>query len=114
MANKHRGFVEIELDKPRRLRFTLNSLAELEDKLGVGIQEIGEVLSNPRMKDLLLLLWAGLIHEDEELTVERVGNMIDLSNMDMLSDKLGEAFSASNGSSQKKVTAAKKAGAGKK
>ena len=40
MSNKHRGLVEIELDKTRRIRFTLNALAELEDKLGVSLSEL--------------------------------------------------------------------------
>ena len=113
MANRQRGYVEIELDKPRKLRFTLNALSEIEDKLGVSFTEIGEVLKKPKMKDLLVVLWAGLIHEDEDLTIKEVGNMIDISDLEMVSEKLGEAFAAATGEVNQKKDIQKN-GTGKK
>lgn len=90
MSNKQRALVEIKLDKPRRIRFTLNSLAEIEDRLGVKMDQLEKV--HMGMKEVRTMLWAGLIHEDEELTENQVGNMVDFDNIQYIQEKVGEAF----------------------
>ncbi|MED4840395.1 hypothetical protein P9695_08755 [Weizmannia sp. CD-2023] len=90
MANKQRGIVEVELDKVRHIRYTMNALAEIEDKLGYGLADLdGKQL---KIKEVRVILWAGLIHEDPELTEEQVGDMIDLGNMQYVQGKMSEAF----------------------
>jgi hypothetical protein len=95
MANKQRGFVIIELDKERKLRYTLNALAEIEDKLGVSLDELDKVQMG--IKQLRVFLWAGLIHEDKELTELEVGDMVDFDNMEYVNSKISEAFQAASG-----------------
>jgi hypothetical protein len=95
MANKERAIVEIELDKPRNLRFTLNALAEIEDRLGVPLSKLGEVELG--IKAAQIILWAGLIHEDESLTLKQVGDMVDLTNLEYVQQKIGEAFALATG-----------------
>lgn len=90
MANKQRGYIEIELDKTRRLRYTLNSLAEIEEKLGVPVQKLAE--AEMGMKAVRVFLWAGLIHEDAELTEREVGEMVDFDNFQYVQEKIAEAF----------------------
>src|SRR5690554_1729697 len=90
MANKHKGMVEIELDKKRNLRYTMNALAEIEDKLGVGLADIGNM--EMTVKNVRVVLWSGLIHEDPELTEIEVGNMVDMDNFQMVQEKIAEAF----------------------
>jgi hypothetical protein len=91
MANKQRGFVKIELDKVRNLRYTMNSLAEIEDALGVPLSEMGNIKMT--IKNVRVILWAGLIHEDKELTIEEVGDFVDLTNFEEVQTKVAEAFS---------------------
>jgi regulator of replication initiation timing len=96
MANKERALVEIELnDKMRKIRYTLNSLAELEDKLGVSLDELNTLKMG--IKQLRAFLWAGLIHEDENLTEKEVGEWVDLDNMTYINEKVTEAFKAGSG-----------------
>ena len=90
MSNKHRGLVEIELDKTRQIRFTLNALAELEDKLGMSLTELEGL--NMGVKQIRTFLWAGLIHEEPELTEAAVGNMVDFENIGYVNEKINEAF----------------------
>lgn len=45
--------------------------------------------------DILALLWACLIHEDKNLTMEQLGNMIDLQNISLVSEAIAKAFSVS-------------------
>lgn len=90
MANKQRGYVEVELDKKRHFRFTMNSLEVIEDELGFQLHEMKD--KQLKIKEIKVIMWAGLIHEDGELTKEQVGDMIDLDNMAYVQEKLGEAF----------------------
>jgi hypothetical protein len=94
MANKQRGLIEIELDgKVRNLRYTMNALAEIEDGLGVPLSEMENIKMT--MKNIRVILWSGLIHEDPELTQVEVGNMVDLNNMQEVQEKVAEAFAMS-------------------
>jgi hypothetical protein len=90
MANKQRAMVEIELDKKRTLYFNMNAMAELEDILGVPLSELQNVKMG--IKAVRAFLYAGLIHEDPELTLHAVGNMVDFENLEMVQEKIAEAF----------------------
>ena len=92
MANKQKGIVSIELDKKRTLRYTLNALAEIEDVLGVPLSQMSELEMG--VKTVRTMLWAGLLHEDENLTEKAVGNMVDFGNLEYIQTKVSEAFSA--------------------
>lgn len=98
MANKQRGFVEIQLDKKRTLRYTLNALAELEDRLGVSVSELANVAMG--MKQIRAFLWTGLLHEDPDITEQEVGNLVDFENMEYVSKKITEAFTSSTKNSK--------------
>ena len=95
MANKHRALVSIELDKDRNIRYTLNALAEIEEKLGVKLDQLDKMEMG--IKELRTFLWAGLIHEDAGLTETEVGNMVDFDNMEYINQKITEAFQTATG-----------------
>lgn len=61
-------------EKTRYLRYGFNAFCAFEEKSNKGLAEIGK---NPKMSDMRVLLWAGLIHEDKKLTLERAGNLVD-------------------------------------
>lgn len=77
----------------RTIKFTLNALTELEDRYG-SVDEAFKQLDNNSIKAVRCILWAGLIHEDPELTEQQVGNLIDIQYMQELMASLGEAFDA--------------------
>ena len=68
-----KNMVQINLDKERNLYFNLNSLELIEELTGKSIDKISEGMD---MKMLKAIVYAGLVHEDKELTVEAVGEMI--------------------------------------
>ena len=75
----------------RTIKFTLNALAELEDRYG-SVDEAFKQLDNNSIKAVRCVLWAGLIHEDPELTEQQVGNLIDIQYMQELMSSLNDAF----------------------
>lgn len=70
MANKYKGAVAFEAGEDSyTLSFSANALCELEDKLGVGVNEIGALMGDPekiRMKTMRTIFWAGLLDHHPE------------------------------------------------
>lgn len=83
--------VTITLDKKRHLLLNINAMVAFEDATGKNMLQ-GANLDNFSAKDFRALLWACLIHEDRDLTLENVGAMIDTSNMTEVVGKLTEAW----------------------
>ena len=67
--------VTIVLDKSRELRFGTNALITVEELLGISISKLD--INTVGLKTLRILLYAGLKHEDESLTLEETGCLID-------------------------------------
>lgn len=116
--------VPIQLDKRRNLRFSTNSICILEEKLDISFFKIGELFgisfkdiglakkitkkganalspevaiemtSRIKLKNLRVLLWTALLHEDKDLTIEAVGELMDSIDSIVLIEKLLEAYTA--------------------
>lgn len=69
------GSVTIQLDRPRRLRFDINNLADADDELRIGL---GAILRTGdwRIPDTRTLLFHGLREEDPTLTKVKIGALI--------------------------------------
>jgi hypothetical protein len=65
--------VEILLDRPRRLRFTMNALSDFEEHARTGI---GKMLTEQSLAGLRLALWCGLKWEDRTITPEKAGDIL--------------------------------------
>ena len=75
----------------RTIKFTLNAMAELEDRYG-SVEAAFKQLDKGSIKAVRCILWAGLIHEDPDLTEQQVGNLIDLQYLQELMSSIGDAF----------------------
>lgn len=92
--------ITIVLDKPRTLRYGINALVKVEELTGKSITKLD--LNQVGIKDLLIIIYAGLCHEDKDLTIEKVGELIDeYSDLTTIADKLGEAFTLAFGKADK-------------
>jgi hypothetical protein len=83
--------VDIGDDVERTLRYTLNSFALIEEKYGT-IDKAMEALNSGSVAAIRFVLWAGLIHEDENLSEHYVGSQIDLSDLEDLAEKMNKAM----------------------
>ena len=86
MSNKR--YVEIVLDKPRKLCFDMNAMAGFEDATGKSFFEWSQNMSKMTAKDLRAFLWSCLVHEDEKLTIQMVGSFINRENMESIQESL--------------------------
>lgn len=86
--------ITLQDGKERHLRFTLNALAELEDRYGSVEEAFKKVEGGTSIKALRTVIWAGLIWEDPDITEQDVGNLIDIAYMQEMIEALGGAFEA--------------------
>lgn len=99
--------VAITLDKPRNLLFNMGAMSAYESQTGKSFLKIGETLSNLMVKDLQVLLWAGLLHEDKNLKLDMVGDMIgNISIINAVTSKIMEALTINNSDGDESKNAA--------
>ena len=77
----------------REIRFTLNAMAELEERYG-SVDAAFKALDNGSVKAARVVLWAGLMEAHPDLTEKQVGSLIDVQLMkdimESVSGALGE------------------------
>lgn len=93
-------YIHIELDRPRHLRYGINALCQLEKMTKKTVSDISK---NPGIIELRAMLYCGLTWEDKKLILEEVGNMMDeVSDIEYISEKVGEAMELALGDDDKK------------
>jgi hypothetical protein len=81
--------VDIELDRPRKLKYTNGALRKFQEKAGKSAlkmkpEEFGDYMTE--------LLWAGLLHEDSSLTFEQADELIGPGNYQYVMGCISEAW----------------------
>lgn len=75
----------------REICFTLNAMAELEDRYG-SVDKAFKAMDEGSIKAARFVLWAGLHDSDESLTEMQVGKLIDMELMNNLMKDLAGAL----------------------
>lgn len=93
MAKK---YISFELDKTRNLRYGMQALIKIEERLGKSFAKI-DFESDMKYSDLAIIIWAGLEHEDKDLTIDKVTELIDeysdiQTALTKMSEAMAEAF----------------------
>jgi len=89
--NKHRGEINLNVgDRIYTLKFTTNSIVLLEEALGKSVNKIGDDVG---VKELRAMIWAGLQHNHPEITLDKVGEIIDEIGTEYGFDRINEAIS---------------------
>lgn len=94
-------YTPIELEKIRNLRYGMRAISNIEKKLKKPISKLD--LDSLTMEDTAIVIWAGLAHEDRELTPDKVMDLIDdKGNLKEVLEAMGAAFSKSFGGEEEK------------
>lgn len=84
--------IKVKLDKKRHLLVTTDALAQYE-KVTSRKLLAKSTISNLSLRDLIVITWAFLLHEDPGLKIDDVGDMIKpQGNMQALIYKIAEAW----------------------
>lgn len=84
-------YTPIKLDKTRNFRYGMKAIDLIEKELKINISNLD--LDKLTMNDTATIMWAGLVHEDKELTPDKIMELID-EHSDIVTafGKMGEAF----------------------
>jgi len=82
--------IKIHLDKDRTLKYKFRAIKLLEEQFKVPFGQLDKVFSDTEkltVDQIITLIWAGLIHEEKDLTHDQVYQMLensDYSFMDVI------------------------------
>lgn len=94
-------FVPVQLDKMRNLRYGMKAISLIEKKFGKSIAKID--MDDMTMEEIATFIWAGLVHEDKELTPEKVMELVDdYSTVQAVMEKVSEAMNLAFGGTVEK------------
>ena len=85
-------YTEIDLDRPRKLKFGIAELRDLQRRLGErGILQIAERLRSLDLETVVLGYWVGLRRDDPRLTPDGVETILQaqVSSGRLLADLVG-------------------------
>lgn len=68
-------YLNIEIDRTRRLRFDHNAMADVEVQMALGIQEL--LSRNMSFAFLRVMMWSTAKWEDVRLTIEGAGDLVE-------------------------------------
>lgn len=88
--------VSVKLDKIRSFRYGMKALSRIEGLLGTSVSKLD--FDNLTLHELATIICCGLMHEDADLTPEKVMDLVDEhSSIVEVTQKMGEAFAQAFG-----------------
>lgn len=92
-------YYPFKLDKIRNFRYGMKAISLIEKKLKKPVAKID--MENLTMEDAAVMIWAGLQHEDRELTPDKVMDLVDdYSDITTVMQAMGEAFQGAFGKNE--------------
>lgn len=93
------GAFVVDLDRPRRVRYSMYAIARFEEETGINFTELDPDRLDTRATGALL--WAGLLSDDDELDttpgragIDKVLRMVDYRALKAIGPVLGDAIAA--------------------
>jgi hypothetical protein len=86
VSDAKKTFPEVEVlinGRKRKLIYNLYSFMRLDDETGKNIFD-GTAFDSFRPRDIVALLWAGLVNEDPTITIDEVAKTAQLSDLQAL------------------------------
>lgn len=93
-------YTPVEMDKTRNFRFGMRAVDFIEKKFKKPIAKVD--FENMTMEETATVILAGLIHEEKELTEEKVMDIIDeKGNLEEVLTAMGKAMQQMGGKNSK-------------
>lgn len=90
------SYYPIQLDKVRNFRYGMKAISLIEKKFKKPVSQID--MDNLTMEDAAIFIWAGLQHEDKDLTPDKVMDLVDeYSSITEVLKAMSEAFQGAFG-----------------
>jgi len=73
------------------LKYTLDSFCELSEVTGKDVLQDSKFFDKPSVKELVGIIWAGIIHEFPEITTKEIGQLIDFQDITRVMEAIRQA-----------------------
>ena len=89
-------YTPVKLDKTRNFRYNMRALTLIEKAFKKNIAAID--FGNLTIEETMTIVWAGLVHEDKELTIDGLIEIIDNEGIKLadivsaMTDAISDAF----------------------
>lgn len=114
MSNPLKGEIDFPVgDTSYRLRFSVNSIIEVEDILGVGIIPLSQMFNNPatlKARDVRAMLWGALREHHPEVDLLGAGEIMTIARLRPTIEHVAEALQAAFPPPEDKETPSPKRG----
>lgn len=97
VKNKIKPVTKIKLDKERSLALDFNALAAMEEVLGESALD-GSIFKEEKLRQakyIRAILYGLLKAEDESITLEQVGGLISMTNIEEIMTAVAEVLTGS-------------------
>lgn len=89
-------YTPFKLDKVRNFKFGMRAIDRIEKELKTSVGKLD--LDDLTMEQASIIIWAGLAHEDKDLTPDKVIDLIDehsslVKALKTMAEAFGESFS---------------------
>ncbi len=90
------SYYPIKLDKVRNLKYGMRAIDLIEKKFGCPVMAKEGMMDGVlTMEEYATIIWAGLVHEDKDLTPDKVMDLIDEhSSLTKVTQDMWKAFNA--------------------
>ena len=90
-------YYPIEFDKVRNFKYGMRAISLVENEFKKPISTVD--LNALTMEEIAVIIWAGLVHEDKNLSPDRVMDLVDGSKLTVTQvfETAGEALSKAFG-----------------
>lgn len=96
------SYYPVQLDKTRNFKYGMKAISLVEKKFKKPMSKID--MDDLTMEEMATLLWAGLVHEERELTPDKVMDLVDdYSNVVTVAKIMGEAITDAFGAGEEEA-----------
>lgn len=81
--------------KERTVKYPVFALIKLKKDTGIQLKDLQDKDKAEDLETIVSIIWAGLIHEDDSLTVEDVAKDIELDQLEEVAQKVTEVLTKS-------------------
>lgn len=81
--------------KERTVRYPVFALIKLKKDTGIQLKDLQDKEKAEDLETIIAIIWAGLIHEDNKITVEDVAKDIELDQLEDVAKKVTEVLTKS-------------------
>lgn len=93
LSKKKKVFINVD-GKDMEVRFPISAILKLQNETGVKISDLQDEEKAQDLSVIIALIWAGVVTESPEVTIEYLADNIEMHELNEISQKVVSVISA--------------------